>query len=339
MTDNQSAFFSIIIPVYNGSQFLEETIASFINQTYKSFEIIFINDGSTDNSLDILEKYSQEDHRIKVFSKQNEGTAARAVKYGLLYATGLYFMYSSQDDLVSPDLLEKGYKRLLETKADAVVPDMIYYYSDFSSKKGIFGVKGEHSRILSGREAFAYSIDYTISGFAIWKMSLVKKIGYFDYGINSDEYTVRILYFNCQKVAFFNGIFYYRQNNPTAITKKWNIKFLDFLETNLRLEQFTIANDFSEEELNKIRKLTFRCLLNINRMFLSTTNQSPALEKKNERRKIQKAFNEHLEILKSVKTNGIKEALIKFVTTRNYFLFNEYARLTGFILRFLKNIE
>lgn len=189
-------------------------------------------------------------------------------------------MYSSQDDLVSPDLLEKGYKRLLETTADAVVPDMIYYYGDISCKKGIFGIKGEHSPILSGREAFAYSIDFTISGFVIWRMSLVKKIGYFDYGINSDEYTARILYFNCQKVAFFNGIFYYRQNNPTAITKKWNIKFLDFLETDYFLEQFAIANDFSEGELNKIRKRIFRCLLNVNRMFLSTTNQSSNLEKK-----------------------------------------------------------
>jgi glycosyltransferase involved in cell wall biosynthesis len=336
MTDNQPVFFSIVIPVYNGSQFLEETIASFINQTYKSFEMIFVNDGSTDNSLDILERYAQKDHRIKVFSKQNEGTAAKAVKYGLLYATGLYFMYSSQDDLVSPDLLEKGYKRLLETNADAVVPDMIYYYGNFNSKKGIFGIKGEHYPILNGREAFAFSIDFTISGFVIWRMSLVKKIGYFDYGINSDEYTARILYFNSLKVAFFDGIFYYRQNNPKAITKKWDIKFLDFLETDHFLEQFAIANDLSEKELNKIRKRIFRCLLNVNRMFLSTSNQSSDLEKKNEQTKILKAFKEHLEILKSIKTNGIKEALIKFVTTRNYFLFNEYARFTGFILRFLK---
>jgi glycosyltransferase involved in cell wall biosynthesis len=337
MKDNQSIFFSIVIPVYNGSQFLEETIASFMNQTYKSFEIIFINDGSTDNSLEILEKHAQEDDRIRVFSKQNEGTAARAVKYGLLHTTGLYFMYSSQDDLVSPDLLEKGYNRLLETKADAVVPDMIYYYSDFSNKNGIFGIKGDHSTILNGREAFTLSIDFTISGFVIWRMSLVKKIGYFDYGINSDEYTARILYFNCQKVAFFDGIFYYRQNNPTAITKKWSIKFIDFLETDHLLEQFALANDFSEEELNKIRKRMFRCLLNINRMFLSPSNRSSDLESINERNKIRKAFYEHLEILKSIKTDGIKEALIMFITTKNYFLFNEYARLTNFVLRFLKN--
>jgi hypothetical protein len=71
-------------------------------------------------------------------------------------------------------------------------------------------------------------------------------------------------------------------------------------------------------------------------LFLSNTNRISDLEKINEQRKIQEAFNEHLEILKSIKTNGIKEALIKFVTTRNYFLFNEYARFTGFILRFLK---
>ena len=67
---------SIIVPVYNSEKHLKECLDSLINQTYKNIEIICVNDGSTDNSLNILNEYAKKDNRIKIFSKENGGMAS-----------------------------------------------------------------------------------------------------------------------------------------------------------------------------------------------------------------------------------------------------------------------
>lgn len=71
MTDSKSV--SIVIPVYNASEYLSETVESFLRQTYDNWEMILVNDGSTDDSLDIIKKYSAQDSRIRYIDKQNEG--------------------------------------------------------------------------------------------------------------------------------------------------------------------------------------------------------------------------------------------------------------------------
>lgn len=231
---------TIIIPVYNGTNYLERTIKSLLNQTFKDFEILCIDDGSTDNSYELLKQLSNQDNRVRVFRKENEGTAARAVSYGLQFASGNFFMYASQDDLFSIDLLENNIRRAHESNLDAVIPNMEFYYDDATASHFSYKNEEDKSLIISGAEAFYLSLNWRIHGFVLWRMSIIKKVGFFTFNYNSDEYSTRIFYFNCESVGFSNGIFYYRKDNPNAITMKWRPYLLDVFHTYDELLKFIV---------------------------------------------------------------------------------------------------
>ena len=93
---------SVIIPVYNSAQFLKESIESVINQTYQNIEIICVNDGSTDNSLEILQQYSD---KISIISQENHGLAS-ALNLGIRKMKGIWFKWFSPDDVMYPHTIE-----------------------------------------------------------------------------------------------------------------------------------------------------------------------------------------------------------------------------------------
>lgn len=109
---------SIIIPVYNVEDYLEECLDSIINQPLKDIEIICVNDGSTDKSLDILKKYATKDKRIKVINQKNKGLSG-ARNSGLKIAIGKYVFFIDSDDYLLKDSLEKLYVKA--TKEDAQI--------------------------------------------------------------------------------------------------------------------------------------------------------------------------------------------------------------------------
>ncbi len=108
---------SVIVPVYNTEEYLDICLDSLINQGFKDFEVICVNDGSTDNSLEILRKYAELDKRIKVFSKQNGGLAS-ARNFGMKYAKGEYVTFVDSDDFLSPAALERMFFNISENKSD-----------------------------------------------------------------------------------------------------------------------------------------------------------------------------------------------------------------------------
>ncbi|WP_225369762.1 glycosyltransferase family 2 protein [Methanobrevibacter arboriphilus] len=83
---------SVIIPVYNVEKYLEQCLDSVINQSLEDIEVICINDGSTDNSLEILDEYAKKDNRIKIINKKNEGLGV-ARNIGMDYAKGKYIIF------------------------------------------------------------------------------------------------------------------------------------------------------------------------------------------------------------------------------------------------------
>ncbi len=97
---------SVIVPIFNTGLYLEKCIDSIINQTYKSLEIILVNDGSTDQPPKICDSYAQNDSRIIVIHKHNEGLV-KARKDGLKKSTGNYIGYVDGDDWIEPDMYEK----------------------------------------------------------------------------------------------------------------------------------------------------------------------------------------------------------------------------------------
>lgn len=100
-----SELISIIIPFFNIEEYFDECLESVINQTYKNIEIILVNDGSTDNSLEIAKKYKEKDARIKIFTTKNQG-AAKARNFGLTKANGKFISFIDSDDIVDNDYIE-----------------------------------------------------------------------------------------------------------------------------------------------------------------------------------------------------------------------------------------
>ena len=106
---------SIVMPVYNSEKFLNNSINDILNQTYKNFEFIIVDDGSTDRSLQIIKNFSEKDKRIKVFTKKNGGTGS-ALNLGFENATGKYGTWVSSDDIKYPNFLETLVKILDENE-------------------------------------------------------------------------------------------------------------------------------------------------------------------------------------------------------------------------------
>ena len=111
--------FSIIVPVYNVELFLRECLDSIENQTFKGFEVICINDGSTDGSLSILQEYAAKDSRFKVISQENQGQGV-ARNNGIDIAQGEYLLFIDPDDFIEPNMLEIIYKKFQQTDAEIV---------------------------------------------------------------------------------------------------------------------------------------------------------------------------------------------------------------------------
>lgn len=111
---------SIIIPVYNVENYLRQCLDSILNQTFQDFEIICVDDGSTDKSLEILEEYKKKDDRF-VILRQNHLGAGAARNLGLKSAKGKYVQFLDSDDYFEKDMLEELYKRAIKYNSDMVV--------------------------------------------------------------------------------------------------------------------------------------------------------------------------------------------------------------------------
>ena len=127
---------SIIIPVYNAEKYLREAIESVLKQTYTDFELLLINDRSTDNSMEICRKYSRKDHRIALLENNSENHGPGSTRnIGLDHATGEYIYFMDADDWIDKSLLQCAVNRMQETNADMVQFGAIYERNNGSSSE------------------------------------------------------------------------------------------------------------------------------------------------------------------------------------------------------------
>jgi len=244
---------SVYIPVYNGGKYIAQTLDSVLAQSMVDFEVVCIDDQSTDGSMAILQSYAAKDARIRVLqTTSNLGTAPRVLNFGLPYMQGGYFVYASQDDLFSTDWLEKARARAIATGADAVIPDLSFYYpQEPERERRLIGLHGDRSVVLGARQAVQHSLQWDIPGNALWNANLVRKFGFEEFGINSDEFSVRVFFMNCNKVVFSEGCFFYRQDNPSAITKRITFKTCDRTYTQYRLYEYLKERKFDADVVHR----------------------------------------------------------------------------------------
>lgn len=227
---------SIICPVYNAASCIGQTLDSLLKQTFRDFEILCVDDGSKDNSVEILNQYAKNDARIRVFQKPNGKTAARVVSFALPYCRGKYYFFVSHDDLFSEDLLETLYARAEETGAEKVICDVLLWHENEPEKDVRLGApNGDHSVILNGEEAFKLMIDgWKIPGAGLKELKSFRESGFYDRWFNGDEYSGWLHTLRCKKVAFASGTYFYRQT-PTAVTKKISPLLFETLCTDIEL--------------------------------------------------------------------------------------------------------
>lgn len=257
---------SIFIPVYNGEKYLTDTLQSIVNQTYTNLEILLVDDSSTDNTINVLQNFASRDKRIRVFQKENGGTVPKSFNFIIPYITGEFFFYSSQDDLFSPDLIEKMVERQILTKSNTVLPDMEFYFEGKDNKK-IIGLQVNRTVVLSGKEALIASLHWKIHGFALFQTDLLKDEFFPEDAYDSDEYVTRKMFLKSNKVVFSEGVFFYRQDNSEAITKSFSKKNFYTLNTHIRLYNLLKKNNIE-------KKIIFEYQFVLLRMYLRLVNKS-----------------------------------------------------------------
>ncbi|WP_455640372.1 glycosyltransferase family 2 protein [Parabacteroides sp.] len=209
--------FSIIIPVYNSELYLEKCLDSIWNQNYQDFEVILINDGSTDKSGAICDEYAKKDARFHVFHQKNEGVSSARNK-GLSVARGKYISFVDSDDWVTADYLKAYIDARVPFDYDLVYVDMVLVEKSgesvpFCLKKAAAEIKNELTDILK-----FLLLDYEGFGYACnksFKRELINRYNLrFDRNYSLTEDYLFTLDYCCytQSVKLFpRQIYYYRQ--------------------------------------------------------------------------------------------------------------------------------
>ena len=208
---------SIIVPVYNVEMYLETCIDSILNQSFEDFEIIIVNDGSTDSSGQIAHNLLTRDNRIKVINKENGG-ASTARNAGLDVATGNYIGFIDSDDTISPLMYERLYKNIKNMDTDIsmcrmlrVEKDKQYPTKDFIGKE-----------VLSSDEClkllFLNKIDQSVSN-KLFKKQLFQDLRFPEGKINEDFSILYRLFDRSMHIGYISEleyIYYYRSNSITT---------------------------------------------------------------------------------------------------------------------------
>lgn len=210
---------SIIVPVYNNEKYLERCIVSLINQTYKNLEIILINDGSTDNSRIICEKYLKKDKRVILVNQKNGGVSAARNK-GIEIATGSWIGFVDSDDWIKNDMYEILYRNAIDSAASISICGYIRVASEncnFKEKRDLIILNKEESLLylILDKEKYA-----TSACNKLYKINLVKDV-VFDKKIKYGEdmlFNFNIMMNNTEKVVFDSDIKYFYFYNKYSAT-------------------------------------------------------------------------------------------------------------------------
>ncbi len=211
---------SIIVPVYNVEKYLRECLDSLIGQTLKDIEIITINDGSPDNSLQILEEYATKDPRVKIINQENAGLSA-ARNRGLSEASGEYVAFIDSDDWVDADFCERLYNAAQKDEADIAAGGVVLYKNPQKSKKHISyqkncvykGIKEKYYKLLFGA-AHCYVCNKIYRREALIKSGIVFPEG----KVYEDMHWSPRVVCELGKAVVVGGVSYFYRQNMSSIT-------------------------------------------------------------------------------------------------------------------------
>lgn len=245
---------SVVVPIFNVENYIGPCLDSILNQTLKEFEVICVNDGSTDSSLDILKDYASKDDRIKIINKDNAGYG-HTMNIGMDMASGEYFVIVESDDFILPEMFETLYSAAKENDLDFVKSDFYRFYGDENNNNiikdyqkldpsgkyynKIFSTHENHEtyKLLMNTWTGLYNIDFLRKNNI--RHSETPGASYQDNGFWFKTF------FHGKRVMFLPEPFYmYRRDNPnSSVRNKTKIYAMD--------TEYELINDFLEHHGEK----------------------------------------------------------------------------------------
>ena len=251
---------SVIVPVYNVEDYLAACINSIIAQSYSNLEIILIDDGSTDSSGKICDKFASTDTRIRVIHKQNGGLSD-ARNHGIDIATGYYIIFVDSDDTITPDAIATLYSLASEHNAAIAM-------ATFDTRRNNSGTTMELTGIEAAkRMLYQDNIDASACG-KLFSVKLFQKAR-FTKGIFYEDldFMMKVVP-STSKVVWIDRPLYHYTMRPTSITGNFSLKRLDVLDVTDRIEEAAKQQWHSLLPAARDRKLS----ANFNMFVLLTRN-------------------------------------------------------------------
>lgn len=259
---------SIIIPVYNVEQYIEESLNSLLAQSFTNFEAILVDDGSTDNSGDICDRYAKKDKRFKVIHKSNGGVSS-ARNVALEICKGKYITMLDPDDSIATDSYDNIY--YMEQHPDIDILQYPYVYCDEGGKQEVLLLK---SKVIIGKEAIAlHWWEGNILHFAnlnkIFKHSIFEKLRYREGHLSEDTFLIPDFIYQADKIYISEiGRYYYKIRKGSLSSSYDFNKHIDLYEANLRIYKILITFPSS-------KPIRVKAFIRIIRRLISAQNSDP----------------------------------------------------------------
>ena len=224
---------SIIVPVYQVENYLRQCVDSILAQTLTDFELILVDDGSTDRSGQICDEYAEMDERVKVIHKENSGPSDTRNR-GIEQAAGNYFMFVDSDDYIAPTMVECLYQSILKENADIAACNFLYSFEDDRNQDFSTNIQWE---VVSGAEIFYNRKNdrscgyWTVVWNKLYKSKVFGKLRFRAGKYYEDEFWANDIYqMDIKMVTIPECLYYYRQHGNNSMKTTNSKKNLDILE-------------------------------------------------------------------------------------------------------------
>ena len=236
---------SVILPVFNSEEFIGKAIESVLAQTFEDFELIIVNDGSTDSSKDIIDSFI--DDRIRIISQSNQGPGA-ARNNALKMAQGSYVMYLDSDDWFCPDALEVAYSEITKYDSDFTFFKMINYDGERYYENDWFELKTLQvfeNKVFNPRETPGSIFDLSVGVCQkIYNRFFLERIdARFPEGIFFEDMPFfYYVFLKAERISIVNRHLYVRRKHTSSITNVVDEKFFDTVPAGQELMRIFIEN-------------------------------------------------------------------------------------------------
>ena len=224
---------SVIVPIYNTEKYLVECVESLRKQTYSNIEIILVDDGSTDASIEICDGFAEKDSRVRVFHKKNEGVAV-ARNFGIQQSNGQYVVIVDSDDVAVDKMIEVLYTQIKENDADIAVGNY-YIYDESDGNFYYYITEADYCvEVLSPQELIdrqAGAWKWNSTAFMLTTFKLYKKVLFDDVSFThgrrfDDEASTHRLFLRSKKTVFVNdNVYLYRRRSGSIMRSKFDISW------------------------------------------------------------------------------------------------------------------